>query len=302
MFREAMAGLKDRWRYWVLYLITIKLKQLLRKRTKFRKKMMKGNGASAPFLFVCLPVLMLVAAAAVLFESVKWLSGTVGNVVYFFLAEFAFVNHLFFDVPLLDFSGFGMFIPSMQEAALAAYPGAELGVEFGFIGFVEGLGNGAVKLFRWGGVDWTVKTLSVRLVWIAGALALAGLAAVEFDRFDPALRRRMKKRKKMKPPETAEPEAGLAEKPLPAWADMLPVKFSFNFFRMLAAELRLMLKGYHWSWYVIAAGLVAVQSAVPYQYARMYALPAALIWPLPMWSAMGTRERRYGTRPSWSRS
>jgi hypothetical protein len=65
---------------------------------------------------------------------------------------------------------------------------------------------------------------------------------------------------------------------------------------MLAAELRLMLKGYHWSWYVLAAGLVAVQLAVPYEYTLKYALPAAWVWPLALWSGMGAREARFNTQ------
>ncbi|KXK11351.1 MAG: ABC-2 family transporter protein [Chloroflexi bacterium OLB14] len=38
----------------------------------------------APFLFITLPVMALVAATAVLFESIAFLSGGFGNVVYFF--------------------------------------------------------------------------------------------------------------------------------------------------------------------------------------------------------------------------
>jgi len=39
---------------------------------------------SAPFIFVALPFMALVAAMAVLFESIRWLRGSGGNVVYFF--------------------------------------------------------------------------------------------------------------------------------------------------------------------------------------------------------------------------
>ena len=64
---------------------------------------------------------------------------------------------------------------------------------------------------------------------------------------------------------------------------------------MFAAELRLMHKGYHWLWYVVALGLIAAQLTVPYEYARQYALPAAWIWPLALWSNMGSREARFNT-------
>ena len=76
---------------------------------------------------------------------------------------------------------------------------------------------------------------------------------------------------------------------------MTKVKMRFGFLRMLLAELCLMLRGHHWSWYVIAVGLIAAQLAVPYEYARRFALPAAWIWPLAIWSGMGTRDARFHT-------
>jgi hypothetical protein len=260
----------------------------------------------APFLFVCVPVLALVSGMAVLFESVWWLRGTVGNILYIFIAEFAFVNNLLFGNPLLDFGGFGMFVPSMEAAALAAYPGAELGFEMGFIGFIERATSDSVNLFRWEGIDWSLKMVPLRLLWVACAVCLSGVATVGFDRFDPARARAGRARKKKRTEKGK--RTRLAEEPLAAagvpstappalrsWAEITPVKFRFSFSRMLTAELRLMLKGYHWSWYLIAIGLIAVQLAVPYQYARAYALPAAWIWPLALWSGMGAREARFNT-------
>ncbi len=48
----------------------------------------------APFVFVCLPVMTLVAAAAVLFESIRPLRGTMGNILYLFIAEAALLSLL----------------------------------------------------------------------------------------------------------------------------------------------------------------------------------------------------------------
>jgi len=44
----------------------------------------------APFLFIALPMVALAAAVAVVFESIGFLSGGFGNVVYFFLFIFIF--------------------------------------------------------------------------------------------------------------------------------------------------------------------------------------------------------------------
>jgi hypothetical protein len=252
----------------------------------------------APFLFVCLPVLVIVAAAAVLFESVRWLRGTFGNILYIFVAEFAFLNSLLLHIPLLDFGGFGLFIPSMEAAALAAYPDATLGLEMGFIGLVEGAASGTMTLFRWEGIDWSFAMVPLRLLWVGCAVGLVGVATLNFDRFDPAQTRTTKPSKRRKRAKKAVPagEETLSE-PAAAksWSEIAPVEFRFNILRMLAAELRLMLKGCHWLWYLVALGLIAVQAAVPYEYALKYALPAAWIWPLALWSGMGSREARFNT-------
>lgn len=250
----------------------------------------------APFLFLCLPVMTLVAAMGVLFESVRWLRGTVGNILYLFIAEFAFLNFLLLDIPLLDFGGFGIILPSMEAAALAAYPGAKLGFEVGFLGFVEDTAATPLKLFVWNGVDWSLKLLPLRLLWMGWALGIATLGAVCFDRFDPARAGRAKSRRRKKPKSPVlEDPGGAPAVSYRSWRNLTAVNPSFNVVRMLGAELRLMLKGRHWSWYAIAAGLIAAQAAVPYEYARAYALPAAWIWPLAIWSAMGTREARFNT-------
>lgn len=249
---------------------------------------------TAPFLYVCLPVMGLVAATAVLFETVRWLRGTIGNILYIFIAEFAFLNHLFFHSPYLDFGGFGLFLPSMENAALAAYPGAELGFEVGFLGFIEETAGDAANLFVWDGIDWSLDMVPLRLLWLACAVSIAGIATIRFDRFDPA-RLRIKSAGKRKKKPFQEPDSAVRHEQSVGWSELTAVKFRFNILRMWAAELRLMLKGYHWAWYPIAVGLFVVQLVVPFEYARKFALPAAWIWPLPAWSDMGARETHFNT-------
>jgi hypothetical protein len=249
----------------------------------------------APFLFLCLPVMTLVAAMAVLFESIKWLRGTLGNILYLFVAEFAFLSHLLFNSTWLDFGGFGLFIPSMEEAALAAYPSAELGFEIGFLGFIDQTAGKAINLFIWNGIDWSFDLVPLRLLWMACAVGIAGIATIRFDRFDPA-RIKIKTSSKRKKKKVVRIEESIDHHPpLLSWSELMPVKFRFNIIRMWSAELRLMLKGYHWAWYLIAVALAAVQLAVPFEYAREFAFPAAWIWPLTAWSVMGAREIRFNT-------
>jgi hypothetical protein len=249
----------------------------------------------APFLFICLPVLTLVAAAGVLFESVRPLRGTFGNILYFMGAEAIIVSSLTLNMPLLDFSGLALFMPSMREAALAAYPNAELGFEMGFVGLVPGTSHATMHLFHWSGIDWSPGMVPLRLLWMGVAIGLAGLAAVFFDRFDPA---RVKQVKAGKRADNRLPEAESTDAKKTSsisWSELEPVTYHFSFLRMWQSEIKLMVKGSHWSWYVLALGLLVAQLTVPYEYARTYALPIAWIWPLAMWSSMGTREARFNT-------
>ncbi len=71
--------------------------------------------------------------------------------------------------------------------------------------------------------------------------------------------------------------------------------FRFKPVRMITAELRLALRGRHWFWYAVALGLPVAQLASPFEVTRLYLIPAAMVWPLLVWSATGTRESRYNT-------
>ena len=70
------------------------------------------------------------------------------------------------------------------------------------------------------------------------------------------------------------------------------VKSRFRFGAVLVAELRLMLKGQRWWWYIIAAGLAVASGAVVPREGRGILLAIAWVWPVLLWSSMGVRESR----------
>jgi hypothetical protein len=122
------------------------------------------------------------------------------------------------------------------------------------------------------------------------------VAALFFRRFDPAKERSKRSRKRSKEalqPSLAEEQAGGAQvhsgklHPLTK-----PRRFSFVF--MVWAELRLALHGITLWWYLVAAGLLAACLFTPLSVSRGF-LVAAWIWPLLIWSKMGTRERLFRT-------
>jgi ABC-2 type transport system ATP-binding protein len=74
-----------------------------------------------------------------------------------------------------------------------------------------------------------------------------------------------------------------------------PAALRFRAAAVLLAELQLMLKRQRWWWYVVAAGLLIASLANPAQDARRELLPWVWLWPILLWSAMGTREARHET-------
>ena len=127
----------------------------------------------APFLFVALPFMALVAAIAVLFESIRWLRGSFGNVVYFFLFIMgitAVAILLGTNIPLLDWLGFGVFKRSMAVAAQAAYPDYQGGLALSMVP-----ARGDVQPF-----DWAVspgRSRSSCRAWRLGAHRLGWLCS-----------------------------------------------------------------------------------------------------------------------------
>jgi ABC-type transport system involved in multi-copper enzyme maturation permease subunit len=247
----------------------------------------------APLLFVALPYMALTAAIAVLFESVRWLRGGFGNLVYFFF----FVTALSMltimvgpKVPLLDWIGLGLFSKSMGDAARAVYPDYQHGFSLGVMPSV------AMKTFYWPGVKWTLPVILTRMMTLVIAIGTALLGSLFFDRFDPS-RERPSSAGKDSVPDSPEPV--YVPEVRPARTSLLtPLSTSRSHFRfgtLLLAEMRMLLRGLRWWWYVIAFGLIGASLLAPLHIVRNGLLPALWIWPILLWSGLGCRESRYDT-------
>lgn len=241
-----------------------------------------------PFVILSLPVMALVAAVSVLFETTPGLRGGLGNVAWFFL----WVGGMSAGIGRAgsqDLLGLGPVYGNLIHAFTARYGAAPHGFLLGGIDHA-----GPVKTFLWNGVDWTAAALLGRLLWTLAALGFALLAALFFDRFDPSrggLRRRAAADAngvllEMKPPARQEP---VTLTPVPAG------RKRFRFPAVLLAELKLALKGQRWWWYAGAAGLFIATLAAPIQPVKEIVLPLTWIWPILLWSPLGTRESRFDT-------
>lgn len=249
----------------------------------------------APLLLLSLPALALVAAIAVLFETVPSLRGGLGNVVWFF-TWMAMMSLTAFTQGSWDFGGLYLIRNDVRRKAE---------VVLGPIGDSFVLGSTSdesqARVFRWDGIDWTAGDVLARFCWLAAAVGVALVAAVLFDRFDPARGSLSLRRKKKGGEERGEEpveERTAPGIPLPADATLTPLPAnarSFGFFSLLKAELRLLLKGQRWWWYAVAAGLIVAGLVAPPESGRKFALPLAWIWPILLWSSLGNREARHAT-------
>ena len=246
----------------------------------------------APILVFCVPAMTLVAALAVLFEAIPFLKGGFGNVVWFF----GWVSVMPFAIKgYQDPLGMGPMMANLQGAVKRTFGASTQGFVLGGISHEEG-----ARTFRWEGMDWTAEILVARLVWILVAVGLTLIAAQLFDRFDPSRWSSSPGRRRPAPVPVA--VAGIAGEglesgppPLPLHLHPLPAgSRRFSFLTMLKAELRLLLKGRRWGWYLVAAGLFVAGLAVPEE-GRRIVLPLTWIWPILLWSSLGGREARFAT-------
>jgi len=246
----------------------------------------------SPFILFALPTMLITASLAVLFETVPGLRGGFGNVVYFFLWTGGIaLGATGTDDP----TGLQLLYRSTRQALRTIDPSNPDRFNFSLtIG-----GEHAVRTFPWNGIDWTGPVLLMRLLWIAIALGLAFAASLFFHRFDPARNwRKTRFSKAASKLDLVEAIAGASAPPISAaHLTALPRQNAHSrFIPIVASELRLMLKGQRWWWYVAAAGMLIGELVSPGAQLRGGFLIAAWIWPLLLWSQMGCRESRFATR------
>ena len=271
----------------------------------------------SPFVIVALPAMLLTAAVAVLFETLPVLRGGTGNVVWFFVWAFLGVSlPAITGIEWLDPLGNMTMASSMKQGAWAHIPGYQGGFAF----TIADKPVQVVQSFRWEGVPWTASQILLRLAWCGVAFALVLLAAAVFDRFDSARLFGRAGRKAVQPAgggafangaalENGAAVVNIASAPGGVSARFGSAKIaparlsalaaggrSSAFARLFVAELKLAVKGLRWWWYAVAAGLLIAQATAPLATARQQLLGTSWLWLVLVWSSMGARETRFGTR------
>ena len=262
-----------------------------------------------PYALFTLPVLVLTAGAAVLAETIPGLRGGLGNIGWLFVwMVFAISGG---GVPL----GFGLARASMRAAMAAQHlRPAEFSVGFTQV-------EHPLQAFAWPGLAPSGGFVAARLAVIAVGIGLAVMPAAWFGRFDPARDRARGRRGPRGEAPALDPvpqpsmNAALGHTELPhvhihlqpAAVPGVAAPFADPaagprraFGRLLVGEVRILVQGTsRWWWLVAAAvdvaGLAVPASAVkPAGAATALLLSAAWVWPVLIWSRLGTQRRENG--------
>ncbi|GIL31040.1 hypothetical protein NUM_62940 [Actinocatenispora comari] len=301
----------------VLVVTAVALQQI-----RGESRAMDPVGLLLPYLVFALPVLVLVAALALLTETVPVLRGGIGNVAWFFAWMVLLVGGLSAHAPL---GGLGWQQPLDSIRADLVAQHARVHGDFSLgLTYVDS----PLRTFEWHGFVPSAGFLGTRVLLVMIAIVLVLLPAFWFARFDPA---RVRPRRAAAPagvspaapsggfrggpavpagvvaalavpapagarpataaggravPDAAGSAAGLPTTAAAAGGVVLP--------RLVLGELRILLAGVRWWWWLVAAAIVVAGIAAGTGGIRL-TLPIAWLWPILLWSRLGSRDAEHGT-------
>jgi hypothetical protein len=252
----------------------------------------------APFIFVMLPVAVLTAGIAILFDSIPQLSRGLGNILYIFGFYAMIMGSFSFLKVARHMMGFNLIDDQIVPVLSTLDPSYNGRWALGVIPPGE-------QFFLWEGYTWTSEIVLSRVIWVGVAILIALIAALPFDRFDPA-RQRLKREKRGLTQRLwtwicAIPQRdflrrkalGTSIKPEIKDTSLTPVDVTIppgHFWRVLLAELKLLFTGHLFIWYLAAIGLNIACVVSPPDTVRQILIPLVWLWPVLIWSQLGTRE------------
>ncbi len=227
-----------------------------------------------PQILLVLPMLLVIASAALLFESIPLLRGGIGNVVYFFV----WMSLVIYAVE--GGSGVGMVVEQMAQDIKAFAPQSEGGVYIG----ISTSGDEALRLFTWQGMEYLAVSWGYLLSLLAVSFVLLALAVVFFDRFNnnKAVVNTTENSGKLNA------LAALLFNPLSALFAKASSRWAFT--RLVRQECLLLLRGEPNWWYLAILALAVVQLLLPLEVVRFAILPTSWLLCVLVFSGMGHRE------------
>ncbi|MFH8407934.1 hypothetical protein ACH4FX_24520 [Streptomyces sp. NPDC018019] len=257
-----------------------------------------------PFVLVALPLMVVTGAAALLFESVPVLRGGVGNVVWFFVWMALVLGGQRPDAPLGGIGVHGA-VASMARDLAAQHTSVTGEFSLGFTYLEQPL-----RTFVWHGFTPDPDFVLGRVALVLAAMVLALLPALWFGRFDPArggARGSTAGRTAqaavpgdipgtLPAPSRSTAPAPTTHRPLQPLNLATTARPGTGYHRLLVGELRILLQGVAWWWWTGAALISLVGLCVPTAGAARVVLPLAWIWPVLIWSRLGSQRHEHGVQ------
>ncbi|OKP86423.1 hypothetical protein [Paenibacillus sp. P32E] len=246
-----------------------------------------------PFLYSTLPTIALVASIAIFFESVPLFRKGLGNLIYFVLWILSLRLSTTATHSSQDILGISPILTRLSSGVNARLPHSN----GGHISGVSPL-RGDLVTYDWTGVPWTMQMFLERYIWLAVAVGIAVVASIFFHRFDLTRSSNISTNGKPREFRNVEPQM----KPVPindSGIKLTPytnvVHGQSHYIRILGMELRLMLKGLRIWWYLIALVMIVLGLLLPMESVTRFVAPFTWVWPILIWSAMGTNETYHRT-------
>ena len=216
------------------------------------------------FVLIVLPAIVLVAAMAVLFETVALLRGIFGSVLFVCLFYLACIGLTRVEIGnlLYDPLGVGAILTSITSQAQSTFHLTDAAQSF-----IGATGKGP-RLFVWQGLKWHAFGVLQRAFWLAIALFIVGLSAMLFDRFSRAWH--------------------VSKARVPAWRLRL-------WGTPLGVELPLLFCQLPRAWFLFAAGAAIFSAVSPIEIVARFGFPLCILFVLPAWASLGVAEFRNRT-------
>jgi len=150
----------------------------------------------------------------------------------------------------------------------------------------------------WDGLAWTPVIVAERLLWLAAAVGLVLLTALVFDRFDPARTGPLFLQRRKRPQPMVAFMGDFALEPASSLAQLSGLSSGLkrpSWLRLLRAECCLLLNGRP-RWFYALAGLLTLFSLVAPPGDGPPVAALAWLWPVLLWSELGTRSQTFHTQ------
>ena len=232
-----------------------------------------------PQLVFVLPMLLAIAAIALMFETITWLRGGLGNVVYFFLWIGSIVQ------TIESVSGIGALLDQLDAEVAERFPLQQGGTNIGVS--ISDEAN-EIYTFVWQGIEPTIQHLWGVLPLLFICVSCFILAFIFFDRFG-----------QNSIPEN-KPTSWLSttfKTKLGGLLDRILVAVTkhFAFTRLLRLELKLILKGHSVYWFIGLLVLNIMQLFISHSLLISLVLPISWLWCVVVISQLGQLDKQANT-------